>query len=627
MFGQLRHVLMGFGKGLSLIQEARAGQEMAQGQSHVAAAIAYIPGIWGIYELAKEVLPQNRPAIGCSSHKIVGVVCAAGVITQLFLAVVKSGYYGRVVAICDGVENFGRQRSEWLGHAVAYCASLIPRHESECVRKVASFSCKNMYRIILSANAGLMLARGVKEPLYGIAALVGMGLDALDHAGYVPRSIRPSIRTWGKWSWALGGLFTTHRIIRVLHVIQIAQRLSPLMYRVERIVDRILHRVLELPCASLEEIDTPLEEYQTSLIKTLSFDRIQEILTASAGQFSINFVHSSKQVNTCALPSYPDLNELWNLFDQIDWNQHVKVVQQKCRTDDRFLDDFATACMEKHIKIERDPSGRIQNFDNAFGQLMKNLGKNESDFYLDWYRAQMKQLVDALSGTRRLLGHKQDWPRITRNCEHILAYLMQLEDEQEKVDVCLALAVEGGAYCALGVKTMTEGLMARIIGVNGIGEQRLFQRLEQERVRVLMELFRVSEQLFGTSADDVHRFEHFQMQLSFGFTPVTPFMRGEYSTILLLTSAFMSRFQDCAEMIEHLHAEYCAFAMKILSDRKEALWSPLERAHRIRQILGDALNGSEQGIIEEFWAKPGAQERFDRLLLVLLGVLKLKQGC
>jgi hypothetical protein len=623
MFGGLAHVSMGFGKGLSLTDEAREGQEIAQGQSHIAAAITYTSGIWEVYALAQEVIPQNRRVLGYSPHTILGIACVAGMITQLFLSVVKSGYYGRIVDGCDYVKDLGRRRWGWIGHSVAYCASLMPRQEGECLRKVASFACKNMHRIILGANAGLMLALGVKEPLYGGAALVGMGLDALDHAGYVPRSVSPYIRKSGEWSSALSGLFTTNRIVRVLHVIQVVSLLPSLIQRVQWSVDKILLWGSALPLATLEEIDTPLGVCQRDMVKALSFNEIQRILDASPSAFSINFVHCSEQLNTSALPSHSDLELLKVLFDEIDWSQHIELVQKKCRTDDRFLDHFETACAEKRIEIEKNSLGQIQNFESAFEQLMRQQETTGGDFYLSWYRAQMGLLVDALLGKERLLGREEDWSMITKKCEHILAYLMQLEDSREKVDVFLTLAVEGGAYCALGVQRMTEGLIARIIGVNATGELRLFQELERERLRMLQSLY--VERQWGTSGDDVHSFDNFKMIASFGFSPITPSIRSEYSIGHVLGRAFLLRSSKHAQRIQRLHAEYCTFSAQILSNQKEVLWSRCERANRVRQILGEApLTPDQRDIIDQAWEQPGAQERFDRLLLVLLGVLKLK---
>jgi hypothetical protein len=383
--------------------------------------------------------------------------------------------------------------------------------------------------------------------------------------------------------------------------------------------------------ASLNDIDTPLRQY-----KELSFEQIQGILTAYWPP-AMDYVHCSKVASSqVALPKSREFDRLQQLFDTIDWDEKYQLVKMKCQDDYRFV-----AAVIEAMKNEATKETVVASIDHHITLAAKLSHQTEQQFVVGWFKAQMPLLVAILMGRRACQGSPIDLDEAIRNCEQILPYLLSrnMANPSERIeveDILLGLTVEGGDYCARGIKRVSREILARVIqqlhpqeenqDPNKIFEAQVYQILEEKRKEALLVQYALLIATLGIPKEggqDVHVFDLWRLQLSLGFLPLSPEERLQIDWDRMFSyCCFQGAF------IPDMHREYRATydaSVKIQI-------GSLHIFNYIRQMIGQNPRLSEEqrsAILEMYterndgeWNAAATDERFRRLMFVMLGVLK-----
>ena len=75
----------------------------------------------------------------------------------------------------------------------------------------------------------------------------------------------------------------------------------------------------------------------------------------------------------------------------------------------------------------------------------------------------MQLLVQSLQGKGAVSGKEQHRDEAITICAQILPFLLSCRNTMEREDALLKMAVEGGNYCALGVKRMANELLTTFL--------------------------------------------------------------------------------------------------------------------------------------------------------------------
>lgn len=487
-----------------------------------------------------------------------------------------------------------------------------------------------------------------------LGALVYQVLD--EDLGIIPRKISLFMETYMPIVSWVGILIAGNPVLQVMAAYALVSDIPGvfpfLMEKMDAYVHKGLRKLgIELPGASLKEIHAPLITN-----RALTHEQITATLDGEEHDFELNPAHFAKPVfDMASLPQDRNFDKLLIFFDRVNWTQHYSVLRRKLRDDDRFT-DFLVQQFPHVAKEELK-----EHFDDYVDRLAATEQITSAQFVANWIRAQMVGLVTVLKGERRVKGRQQDLADAIESCAMLIPYLERLgQDEHiDFEDTILALAVEGGFYCARGVKRIASELVRKLLyhtlpqhaeragNPDRDYELRIRQGLQDRRAEIVEAKYRwlVNDmlQVPDVIAKDVHGHDIYRLFLSEGFTPLTEYERDQMDTTAYLVweiyhhmgvyqPAMMSEYRDGSTR-EQIGT--WAAAPKPADQRglDETIHDQGEVnfGDYIRRVINANPNLTEEqkeALIERYvnigFSEDTAQEmhRFHRLMLVMLGVLR-----
>ena len=415
----------------------------------------------------------------------------------------------------------------------------------------------DLLRLAMIASSIALIALGKR--FMGGGVLAALSYQAIDSKGFIPRKISLFMETYMP-ALSLVGIFAGGMIItKIVSAVMLTNYLFPsscnryIHYKVDTLFQKIFSKPLTMGNPTffqkifskpltmgnptfklkLEEVDAEIKQ------KEFDYKEFNEILNSNQDDFEINPAHCSKWVyETKALPESRDFASLLTLFNGIDWQNKYALIKDKLKDDDRFIDFL----MVQFPQI--DKKDLKNDFDDYVKKIAAINGKKTEEFAAEWMSEQMARLVDALLGKKRVKGSQQDLSDAMDDLAKLLPHLHSLtgNDQIELEDALLKLTVEGGDYCARGIKRAADELLRGVLqSKTGAGsdpvkdyQNRILQALQNTRHQILQSIYDQLITSLGNGGSkvpnaityDTHTFDIYRKQLSLGFFPLTAYERN-----------------------------------------------------------------------------------------------------
>lgn len=639
---------VGFGTGYMYGTTKAKEDEIKQGKNYTMAGMVQGSQTMYVTNVISKIVDQVSvmPLAGAIALNVLPIFA---IIFNTGLGLVRDNY--------DGLKNTCN----------AYLPSLLalPDTLNEHVVTVINFVSDHfgdMMRIAMVVGSVALLALGAYA--YGAACLTTLTYQTVDSYGLIPRKISLFMETYMPII-ALGGTALGGTVLnQIFALVYLPTFIFPVITQfIQHKVDWVAKRIFgcnHIP--SLEEAEAPMQEH-----RNLTYIEIMEILNANGKEFEADPAHYTKWVaDLSSLPVDEDYNKLLNLFDTIDWTKQYEILKKKMSDDDRFLDflneKFPGIVIRKEIStqgvfgteevrkikadnaiIRRERKALIEEYLVKLGQAeSKPLTKEE--YAAQWLRTQMEALTSVLKGDVRVKGSQQDLQEGINNIMKIIPHLSNLKaanDHVELEDTILKLAVEGGAYCARGIKRATSEVMSAILQgkikldenqkkeltPQEMYELRVRQTLQEQRKALLDDLYKLiaNEMIPNSINQDVHAYDFYRLKMAIGFYPMTDYERAGFSfTDLLSHENFV--------LMGALDAVYKNYKpLNVFKELPEIDFTQYMHAV-IHDEENQSLTDDEIEALEEIWVGSNGKkwtvnqtkEKFHRLALYMMGILRKK---
>lgn len=581
----------GLGIGHNLIYSIKKVEELKQGKNDTQASLYQIQGLSSFTVLANQILSliPSTP-IRVSFDIVNSLLPFAGLIACPTSAMVKQGNYE------DGVKYF----DAFMKEKCPRLEGLFPQKLDETRAKILNFLADHTSTLTTVGVA----TTAVALPFLGLEYLaVGIGLPILYHtlesANLVPTRVRIAVEkympTIVNASLLLGG----GPISKALSIITLSS-LVPGDYIQKNVseyvlkkVNKFFHKHMEGASGpSLDEIDAPWVE------KTdLSFDDINYILeNDDQGLYDLNPAHCSKQAHiNVNLPENRDFKSFLTFFEKFNWKERYHILLPKFKDDDRFVDllkqkfpegteehfrtnfdfyieklaaeiglskeEYLTQYFDDHLLDllkEKFPNAMHQHYrehcETYIGELAAKANISKEEYLAQQLSEQMNDFVLIMCKEKAVKGFAYDLEDAIDSCSLILGYLHSMPDSLtvEVEDILIKLSIEGGDYCARGIKRAAAETALSII-VDALPEKddplkvfelRIRQQLQLLRHQIMQNLYakmiegmvkfgkegkKANLSMDGQTTDavavgiaqDVHTMDLYRNYLSLGFYPLT----------------------------------------------------------------------------------------------------------
>lgn len=523
--------------------------------------------------------------------------------------------------------------------AVAATGAPLPGKLSKVTTRILAYTSNHLGDFLnYGMIAGTLALPFVGNPFFAGAMIVPVLFEAADSRKWIPRRVSriaelymPAISS----AIMLAGGGIGSRIFSAMDLISY----SPRHYQsFQRKIDAFARRRYDLKGPSLREINSPVV-----MRKKMSYDEICHIIEGDDDEFELNYPHCSKDCSSSAnLPESRDFDQLTALFDQIDWTKQP--LRQKFLDDDRFINRL------KKEFPENDPR---RDFDALVAKLAKE--QPIEDFFASELRMQFIQMIAYIKGDERPKGNIVDIDDAADSCAKILPYLQTLNmkvrhEEVELIDILMKLGIEGGDYCARGLKRAANEIVDGIAGHISFDpendyERKLFQNLQIVRREIMQSLYlrmidtltslakkkgidmekEVTDEHSLAIAQDVHTMDIYRLIFSLGFYPLTYNERRNIGFMHL----FNWEIPPYSDLRMEMYKLYQESLDKVIGELGEVHFS----THLLRLIYtNDSLSEEEKSLIidrftgdsDDNWSSNSINTRFHRLLLCMLGILRKK---
>jgi hypothetical protein len=487
----------------------------------------------------------------------------------------------------------------------------------------------DIIRVAMVTGAVGFIALG--NTAYGVALLAAIGYEVVDKLGFVPRRISLFMEIYMPIVSMTGMLLGGTLVMRIFSAISLPSLLSPNFNRyMHHKVDACIRYFFNMKSVSLEEIDSPVVEQNT-----MKYDEINRILNAKKTDFEMIPNHCGKLlIDLDKLPTDREFDQFLSLYDKIEWGTKFSLISNKLKDDDRFIDFLS----EKNPDIDKEDLKKdvVKYIEELAVQDLITKEK----YAADWIRNQMVSLVDNLTGRKRVKGLQQDLAEAMDDCSIILPYLKGLNDPIELEDALLKLAVEGGDYCGRGIKRAANELIRGIIqGCSQSIEEgddkdvpvrnyelEILQTLQIYRHDIIQGAYKAmmhNGNVPNVMSDDVHGFDTYRMYFALGFYPLTRYERnrmglaelGVWEIYSSIRKAMYSDYQDRLDeaITEVGEARFGVYIPNIIQNNDQLTDDEKD------ELMDKFINNDQ-------WTAEETKEKFHRLLLVKLGVLRLKEA-
>jgi len=615
----------GWTLGYSQALENKVEAEVRQGKNYYLAALSQsiiFSQILAAPDFLIDKLPQGMLKTALRINSL--VTPFIGLAFFPFCALVKHEHY------TNAAEALNAKKLRWLPQipgklgprTVRFC-NFIAEHSSKMLR-VAS---------IVTAVALFVFY----SPYYGSGILVGLAYEMIDNAGLLPRKVSLFMETYLGTVAHLGSLLllTSSPLLRTINVLSIGSTICPAFSTfMLHTIDSIVQRCFRMQGIRLKAFEAPLHTN-----KQMSYDEITRILNDKS-TYQIDPAHCSKQIEDIhQLPENRSFDRFLVLFDTVPWNTKYEYVKRKLVDDERFLDFIKEKFPGTTSAMLQNRAGNASYFDERMTELASREKITKEQYVARWLREQMRELVGVLDGRIRVKGLQSDLQAAIDNSAKILAHLDRvnlLRNRVEIEDSLIKMTVEGGAYCARGLKRVTAELVDTII-LNAVQpgaqhndaatgfEMRVrgaLQARRQEIVQLVYQIILQANPALQPVGQDVHTFDMYRLALTLGFFPLTQLDRNNNVGVGML---------PLWEMLASVRTAMVDIYEKTLDVAMQGAIKEIGDIHLplyVNKLITENARLSPQqkteltNRITDTWAQPETQKGFRRLVLVSLGILK-----
>lgn len=550
------------------------------------------------------------------------------------LAAVKQGHYETGIKIIDSL----------VSERLSFLSKQLPKKLDDKTITLCGYLAEHIGDFVRLG----MIAGAVALPIIGNTYLAGamlapVAFQAIESRNWVPRKISLFMESYMPTISSIGLLLGGNIVTQVGTAASLATYFPVLNQSFHRKLDDLSHHYVNLEGPKLEEIDAPVKEK-----KEMTFEEINQILDCDDSAYEINPAHCSKFAKGLInLDEDRDFDKFISLFDKVPWEQKYTTVRNKFRDDDRFLDFLRTKFPRKD-DIE-------QKFEDYILDLATKEGISKEKFLANQLREQMTTLVKILKGEEQVKGTQQDLDEAIVNCSQILFYFSMLINKVELEDILLKLAVEGGDYCARGIKRTAIEIVDGIIQQDSKSdedpittyENKILQALQRMRKKILsvkyQKFIEVMVRLVkeGPSAkidknqlttdshavaisQDIHTMDEYGKCFFLGFYPLTERERNAYGLAdILMWGSPIHPYRIIRKEMYQQYQQNLDDAVKEIGD--------IYFANYLQKIINTNKNlksDQKEAILDKFinnndwkWKAEQTKHRFQRLMFVMLGVL------
>ncbi len=540
--------LIGISLGHNFALAMKKEAEVKQGKNDYEASLYQIQGLSCLSSLASCIF-SKMPYLNVGITVGNTILPFAGLILCPTSAIVKNGRYEQGVQCFDALME--KQFPRLTG--------ILPSTVSETSVKIFSFLADYSSTITTTA----LTISVVTLPFFGMgymAAGIGvpMAYQALESANLVPTKISGAIEkvmpTVVNASLLLGG----GPFSKVLSFAALSSCIPGVSDYVQKKAEKIFFKKKHSQGPSLEEIDTPWVEQNE-----LSFDAINYILeNHDEYLYKINPAHCSKQAYFgIDIPKDHNFKNFLTLFEKFNWKDRYQLLKPAFRDDDRFIDFLKQKFPFQEVK------SYIDEFETYIEKLALEMDLSKEEFLAEFLRGQMKGFVSVLCQEKAAKGSLQDTEDCIDSCCKILPYLLSKSEDFEKgkveiEDILLKLAIEGGDYCARGLKRASAEIVSGLVfeGIPGLDDpqkqytlkirqylqqsrQKIMHAIYQKMIEIMVRLAKEGNGVFVSThrqttdehavaiAQDVHTSDLYRQYLSLGFVPMTENERAQFGLV------------------------------------------------------------------------------------------------
>lgn len=600
----------GIGCGFSFTSSTKKEDEIRQGQNHLLSAFPQVGQLGVLCAVIRQVA---MAILGGTVPLFVSVLSNVVPILSLPLFLLAGSARG-------GEHN---KTADALAEAGSRWSYVVPRNLSDrtlCfLSGIAQYS-THVFRVAMVISAVALVCLG--SHVFGISLLFMLLYREIDKRGYIPHKVSLFIETYMPIVSIIGALVVGTLVIQVFAVLSILSYIRPVQTFLQHKIDAIVGCFLKKG-VSLQEYEAPLIEK-----RGMTYEEISHFLEGRS-TYELNPAHCSKPALTGdLLPENRNFNEYLSLFESVNWKES-KILVKKLQDDDRFRD-----FLRRH-STEGDLEARLKHVASS-----RNVASQT--FAANWAREQMETMVQLLSGKvgTSLAGNRSDLETAIPDYARILAYLKSDSvNPIVKEDLLLKIAVEGGHYCARGIKNTASEIMRghlvkeALSKLNGSSVQHKYETLlkfglQNERHRLIQEWYytlikAIKAGVGEQNVHDVHFFDLFLQYLNLGFYPLSAAERSGIGLPILLV--WRINYQ---EIRERMHLEYeLQLSDFFKSQREDTNFFPFLKSYLKNFFLKHLENNQQETLLERLEAANDKEdtftiEQFQRLALVGLGILR-----
>ncbi len=559
----------------------------------------------------------------------------------------------------------------------------IPDKLSTDSEKLCTYFAENLGSITKIAMIAGTLALPCAGSSYFAAGIMAPMIYHLgDSNGFVPINISRVMEKYLPTIASFSVLLNGGIILPTIASVQLLSYNDHFNKFMQAKVDKTFKKLIDLGGPTIEEIEAPL-----IVNKHLTFTQINAILDTPSysNKFTINPAHCAKSLGGLEkLPEDKAFTKLLVLFQGIIWKDKYILLKNSFADDDRFIKFLKKQFPADKKKVNKSTFEyylklHIDNLNSSRKELFETLVAKEKlgqeltaeeivekkelatpltkeIFLAKQLEKQLQELVKALSDERRIEGLQTHLTEAIRYCARICGYLLTLDPTNHLdmviiEDTLLKLAIEGGEYCALGVKRAAKELVNGIImysamhslkgdNANAHYECLLQLTLEMHREKLVNALYKkiisviplvakgnlqkigqeVTDNEAVAIAEDVHTLNIYQIALKYGIVPLSKeerrfgfdqFYLWSNPTLKEMRNQIYNEYEECIDGVikelGHIHfAEY----VKVIIEQNNVMSDEDKEKILERFTLYDVSVYSSDEI----------QKRFNRFVLVMLGV-------
>lgn len=339
---------------------------------------------------------------------------------------VKAGENDYLTAICQITQGLkaldfagkvlnatGQKPFSWAGYSVVYLTSsllsflksknLVPENFHPALR-----FCRNhlssFYQLTSIVSAIALLFFG--QTIFACSSLFILSIGIMDQNGWLSLPYRHFLHQYSSPLLIATGLVTGGTFDRIF----------------------ILLTMISW-CANIHLSRQTFYDKKTRPQGNLTLQNMRDFFK---GQLKVKI--NPKYIHYQSIPQVPniDIQILVNLFDQIDWKNHLIPLRKKLKHDVRFI--------ERH----------------------KNPDLKTDQEIIDITKHSLQTFISQVKERKILQGEPADYEKLHTYLKIITQYIENQNDEITKTDILLRLAVEGGEYCGPGKFEVAESVYADI---------------------------------------------------------------------------------------------------------------------------------------------------------------------